>query len=52
MEFIVVASAWGGVGEEVEMRFRIKEIDRARGYRHYFWKATPVPALQTAEAAA
>jgi hypothetical protein len=23
------------------MMFRIKEIDRNRAYRHYFWKATP-----------
>jgi len=25
----------------VQMAFRIKSIDRERGYRHYFWKAVP-----------
>ena len=24
------------------MVYRVKDIDRLRGYRRYFWKATPV----------
>jgi len=42
MEFVDVASGSISVGAEVEMLFRIKEIDTVRHYRHYFWKATPV----------
>ena len=30
------------VGMQVEMRFRIKSIDRARGLPRYFWKAVPL----------
>jgi hypothetical protein len=30
------------------MEFRIKSIDKARGYRHYFWKATALNAGGTA----
>ena len=30
------------VGMPVEMRFRIKSVDRARGLPRYFWKAVPV----------
>ena len=53
MEFVDVASGSIQVGDEVDMRFRIKEIDRVRKYRHYFWKATPAVSLgsTTAEAA-
>ncbi len=29
------------VGEPLAMRFRIKSIDRKRGFRTYFWKAAP-----------
>ena len=29
------------IGADVEMTFRIKAIDRARGFRRYFWKAVP-----------
>ena len=29
----------------MRMMFRIKDVDRARGFVRYFWKATPVPAL-------
>lgn len=42
MEFVDVGSDGLAVGDPVEMMFRIKEIDRVRGYRHYFWKARPV----------
>ncbi len=47
MEFVDVASGTIEVGATVEMLFRVKEIDRVRNYRHYFWKATPV-SLQSA----
>jgi len=29
------------VGESLTMRFRIKSLDRRRGFRTYFWKAAP-----------
>lgn len=34
----------GGIEVGMPMRqvFRVKDIDRERGYRRYFWKATPV----------
>jgi 3-hydroxy-3-methylglutaryl CoA synthase len=31
------------VGTPVAMKFRIKDIDAARGFHRYFWKAGPVP---------
>ena len=34
-------------GTEVEMSFRIKDIDELRGFTRYFWKATPVRAAST-----
>lgn len=30
------------VGQEMKMVFRIKDLDNVRGFRRYFWKATPV----------
>ena len=30
------------VGMDVRMVFRIKSIDRSRGFVRYFWKAVPV----------
>lgn len=52
MEFVDVGQAALAVGSPVDMTFRIKEIDRNRAYRHYFWKATPaVAALALKEAA-
>ena len=30
------------VGHPLRMVFRIKEFDTKRGFRRYFWKATPV----------
>ena len=32
--------------EDMPLRvvYRIKEIDKARGYRRYFWKTTPLQA--------
>jgi hydroxymethylglutaryl-CoA synthase len=52
MEFVDVAGRELVVGTSVEMTFRIKEIDRVRDYRHYFWKAAPIgSASALAEAA-
>jgi uncharacterized OB-fold protein len=31
-------------GMAVKLVFRIKDFDRARGFRRYFWKAVPLPA--------
>lgn len=41
MEFTDVAPGDIDSGIAVEMTFRIKAIDEARGFRRYFWKATP-----------
>jgi uncharacterized OB-fold protein len=30
------------VGLPVRMVYRVKDFDRLRGFRRYFWKATPV----------
>ena len=30
------------VGTRVSMQFRIKQIDGQRGFRKYFWKASPL----------
>lgn len=30
------------IATEVEMVFRIKDVDELRGFKRYFWKATPV----------
>lgn len=49
MEFTdVERNASPAVGDPVAMRFRIKSIDRRRGFRTYFWKASPQtrPALE------
>ena len=32
------------VGTKMRMVFRVREYDKARGFRKYFWKATPVGA--------
>ena len=42
MEFTDVAKGDIDTGTEVEMVFRIKDIDELRGFTRYFWKATPV----------
>jgi len=44
MEMVDVREGALSVGSDVEMVFRVKEIDSIRGYRHYFWKATPQDA--------
>lgn len=50
MEFCDVERAAPKVGDAVRMRFRVKAIDRKRGFRTYFWKAAPVsrPLLEKA----
>ncbi|GLU39248.1 OB-fold domain-containing protein [Pseudomonas sp. NBRC 100443] len=42
MEFTDVARGEVATGMPVEMVFRIKDIDELRGFKRYFWKATPV----------
>jgi hydroxymethylglutaryl-CoA synthase len=37
------------VGATVRMMFRIKALDARRGFRSYFWKASPEPAGQREE---
>lgn len=42
MEFTDVAKGDVHTALAVEMVFRIKDIDDSRGFKRYFWKATPV----------
>lgn len=42
MEVVDVGQQGLEVGTPLQMVFRIKDIDRARNYPRYFWKATPV----------
>jgi uncharacterized OB-fold protein len=42
MEFTDVEPGDLAVNDEVRFVFRIKDEDRARGFRRYFWKATKV----------
>jgi 3-hydroxy-3-methylglutaryl CoA synthase len=44
MEIVDVGAQGIDVGTPLEMRFRIKERDRLRGFDRYFWKATPIAA--------
>jgi 3-hydroxy-3-methylglutaryl CoA synthase/uncharacterized OB-fold protein len=46
MEFTDADAGDLSVGDAVTMRFRIKSIDRRRGFRTYFWKATPIERSQ------
>ncbi len=41
MEFTDVAKGDIASDTEVEMVFRVKDVDDRRGYTRYFWKATP-----------
>lgn len=41
MQFTDTAEGQVRVGDAVAMHFRIKDIDRARGFQRYFWKAIP-----------
>lgn len=49
MEFRDVEGPAPAVGDAVRMRFRVKSMDRKRGFRTYFWKAAPVarPKLES-----
>lgn len=38
------------VGQAVKMVFRIKDFDRIRGFRRYFWKAAPLDASGNGDA--
>ena len=42
MDFTDVAQGDIATGTRVEMVFRIKDTDEMRGFKRYFWKATPV----------
>ena len=44
MEIVEVGQAGLDVGTPLRMVFRVKDVDKARGYPRYFWKATPVAA--------
>ena len=46
MEFADTDSDELEVGRPLRMVYRIKDLDAARGFRRYFWKATPVRAGQ------
>ena len=35
---------WLEVGTPLRIVHRIKDVDKARGYPRYFWKATPLQA--------
>ena len=39
------------VGLPLQMVYRIKDLDATRGFRRYFWKATPIRPAPTADAA-
>lgn len=52
MEFTDISPGEIDVGLEVEMVFRIKDIDEKRGYTRYFWKATPVRGVTSGAVAA
>lgn len=51
MEFTDVGPGDIDSGIEVEMVFRVKDIDELRGYKRYFWKAKPV-SYNTADSSA
>jgi hydroxymethylglutaryl-CoA synthase len=42
MEFADTDDDELAVGVPLRMVYRVKDFDRARGFRRYFWKATPV----------
>jgi uncharacterized OB-fold protein len=49
MELTDTSNTGFAVGDDLTMRFRIKSLDRKRGFRTWFWKAAPAarPALET-----
>ncbi|MES2511372.1 MAG: 3-oxoacyl-[acyl-carrier-protein] synthase III C-terminal domain-containing protein [Pseudomonadota bacterium] len=44
METVDINTQQLEVGTPLRVVFRIKEIDKGRGYRRYFWKTTPLAA--------
>ncbi|QIL74384.1 hypothetical protein G7048_26160 (plasmid) [Diaphorobacter sp. HDW4B] len=44
MEVVDVGQQGLDVGTPLRMVFRVKDVDKARGYPRYFWKATPISA--------
>lgn len=44
MEMVDVGNSGLDAGTSLRTVFRIKDVDRARGYPRYFWKATPLAA--------
>jgi 3-hydroxy-3-methylglutaryl CoA synthase/uncharacterized OB-fold protein len=48
-DFTDVNPATMDVGARMRMVFRLREIDRARGFRKYFWKAAPADLPPVAE---
>jgi len=42
IEFADFAQGEAKVGDDVRFVFRLKDIDRTRGFRRYFWKAAPI----------
>lgn len=44
MEMVDVGTEGLDVGTPLRVVYRIKDVDKARGYRRYFWKATPFQA--------
>jgi uncharacterized OB-fold protein len=44
MEVVDVSDAGIDVGLPLRMVYRVKDVDKARGYPRYFWKATPLAA--------
>ena len=41
MDFTDVDAEHFDVGTPVSVHFRIKQLDKHRGFRRYFWKAAP-----------
>lgn len=44
MEMADVGTAGLEVGTPLRVTYRVKDVDKARGYPRYFWKATPLQA--------
>jgi len=44
IDFTDIDAAALQVGQPMQMMFRIKDIDQARGFRRYYWKAAPAAA--------
>ncbi len=47
MEIVDAGSAGIDVGTPLRMTYRVKDVDKARGYPRYFWKATPLAVRET-----